>query len=221
MLTLPVDSIYCITLAARGFGRRKLIEKHLAEVGGMQDRNKKPLHYVYGINGSDADHRVDNSVKMANRRGMMSAGEIGCFASHRIVWKLFLETKAETCLVLEDDFRFGQKAEQFFSLWNRFPKDWDYVNFGYITNTKSIHNDLTRVHVEPFINLFTGCGMWLTHAYAINRHAAEVFLANTEVQYGGIDWQLTGIQNKVKSYGFSGNAVISQAKIPSQIIHTQ
>jgi hypothetical protein len=63
--------------------------------------------------------------------------------------------------------------------------------------------------------------MWLTHAYAINRHAAEVFLANTEVQYGGIDWQLTGIQNKVKSYGFSGNAVISQAKIPSQIIHTQ
>lgn len=221
MLNIPVDSIYCISLSARGFHRRRLIEKHLAEVGGMKDKTGRPLHYVFGINGSDADHRVDNQLRRANRRGVMSAGEIGCFASHRIVWKLFLETQHQTCLVLEDDFRFGPKAEEVFNSWDKFPDDWDYVNFGYISNTKSIRNDFKRVNAQPFINLFTGCGMWLTHAYAINRHAAEVFLADTEVQHGGIDWQLTGIQHKIKSYGFSGNHVITQAKIPSQIIHTQ
>ena len=59
----------------------------------MKDKTCRPLHYVFGINGTDADHRVDNQLRRANRRGVMSAGEIGCFASHRIVWKLFLETQ--------------------------------------------------------------------------------------------------------------------------------
>jgi hypothetical protein len=64
--------------------------------------------------------------------------------------------------------------------------------------------------------------MWLTHAYAINQKACKILLEETQTQTGGLDWQLTGIQSKFKTYGFMPGKITQQPlKVaPSQIHHT-
>jgi collagen beta-1,O-galactosyltransferase len=222
-MVLPFQRIYIISLP-KSTNRRTNLFKEFDRFGGITDINgNAPVIFPANM-GMRYGHHVDNSVKKQNRKQPMSQGEIGCFASHRQVWSDFMESGLENCLILEDDARFGQYAANVFLNFEKFP-EWDYINFGYITNNKSIKNDLQRVEHQDFPLLYSGCGMWLTHAYSVNQTAAKLFYDNTQVQTGGIDWQLTGLQDKVKSYGFQGNHVICQAKItmcnPSLIKHTQ
>jgi collagen beta-1,O-galactosyltransferase len=222
-MILPFQRIYIISLP-KSTNRRTNLFKEFDRVGGVTDINGNAPVIFPANQGMRYGHQVDNSVKKQNRKQPMSQGEIGCFASHRQVWSDFMESGLGNCLILEDDARFGQFAEKVFVNFEKFP-DWDYVNFGYITNNKSIVNTIKAVKHEDFPLLHSGCGMWLTHAYSVNQTAAKLFYDNTQVQTGGIDWQLTGLQDKVKSFGFQGNHVICQAKItmcnPSLIKHTQ
>lgn len=218
-MVLPFDRIYCISLK-KAVARRRLIDRHLAQIGGLTDRHGNGIEWVEAKDGNNHSHPVDNSLKRKNRLGRISFGEIGCFESHRIVWQKFLSEQTGTCLVLEDDFRIQAVSDLVFPNWDKMP-DWDYVNFGFITNPKSIHDTLSRQNHAIWKNLWAGAGMWLTHAYAINETAARVFLDYTRVQQGGIDWQLTGAQKLVKSFGFMQPSIITQDKLPSQIVHTQ
>jgi len=222
-MVLPFQKIYIISLT-KSTNRRTNLFKEFDRVGGVTDINGNGPVIFPANNGRKYSHIVDNSIKKQNRKQPISQGEIGCFASHRQVWSDFMESGLDNCLILEDDIRFGQFAEKVFSNFAKMP-DWDYVNFGYISNNKSIKNEFAPVKNESFPLLFGGCGMWLTHAYSVNQMAAKFFYDETQVQTGGIDWQLTGLQDKVKSFGFQGNHVICQAKItlcnPSLIKHTQ
>ena len=222
-MVLPFDHIYFISLP-KSAQRRTLLKKEFEKVGGITDKKGIEPEYHIASTGSNPPHQVDDSIKRKNGRQRTSTSEIGCFASHREVWKKFLQSDFETCLIFEDDVRFGSEFKNYFDSWANFP-EWDYINFGYISNNKSILNDLTVVKIEPFKLLFTGSGMWLTHAYAINRVAAQTFLDGTQVQFGGLDWQLTGLQKPIRSYGFQGNRFIHQQipnfSFPSLIKHTQ
>lgn len=222
-MVLPFDKIYYISLQ-KSVQRRKLLQDEFDKFDGIFDKFEDEPEWILANNGSQVSHHIDNSIKSQNGKSRTSQSEIGCFASHRNVWQKFLHSENQTCLILEDDARFGPDFKENFESWNLFP-EWDYVNFGYISNNKSILNSLERVKINPFKLLFKGSGMWLTHAYAINRKAAETFLSGTQVQFGGLDWQLTGLQDPLQSYGFQGNRFITQAKptfsFPSLIKHTQ
>lgn len=175
-------------------------------------------------NGIGYSHTVDNSLKRTNRRGPTSQSEIGCFASHRAAWSLFSGSGHSTCLILEDDVRFAPSISEVLKNLDKVP-DWDFLHFGFTTNKISIVDTIKNCMIPELRTLCSGSGMWLTHAYAINQTAATVFEEGTRTQYGGLDWQLTGLQDKIRSYGFLNKGPIFQEPVkftfPSQIKHTQ
>ncbi len=216
-MVLPFDKIYFISLAkSSGANRRKAL---LQQFKDLEIENIP--EWVVASTGAKPSHYVDNSYRKKNlRRGSVSMSEIGCFESHRIVWNKFKESGLQTCLILEDDAVF--KDVNTLSRSNFLP-EWDFVNFGFIRNKASIVDSLRPVKSLDFQGLWSGCGMWLTHAYAINQTACQIILAETEIQKGGLDWQLSGIQDKFKSIGFCPGIITQQPiiKFPSQIHHTQ
>jgi len=100
----PVDAIYYISLPRAAQRRKKLIQ-HFKEIG-LTDKNGNKPEFHSASDGNHISHRVDNSLKKANKRSSMSMGEIGCCASHRAVWQKMLDNGNELALILEDDARF-------------------------------------------------------------------------------------------------------------------
>lgn len=218
-MVLPFDQIFIIHLQIAN-KRKELCQSQIDQFQLTDKKLGQPI-WVDANDGQSINHSIDNSSRKKKGKRSISQSESGCFASHRFVWKSFLESKSETCLILEDDFRIGKDLEKLVTEWQKMP-EWDYVNFGFTTNFTT-EKKLTRE--KGFANLFSGYGMWLTHAYAINRKAAEIFLQETETQFGGLDWQLVPIQAKIKSFGFNTNHYITQHPsnflFPSFIKHTQ
>lgn len=221
-MIVPFDQVYYISLKNYP-SRRMKMDKYILDINLMDKHGKSPIWYEAN-SGLNVDHLVDNSIKLQNRRAKMSMSEIGCFASHRAIWKIVAEGDAETVLILEDDARFeGDKFLDFMTNFDSLP-EWDYINFGFKPIKGSIEDRLEIVQNPFFKTLYSGAGMWLTHAYAINKKAAEYFYRNTNVQLGCVDWQLTGLQGQIKSFGFNPE-LIKQLKVtmsnPSTIKHTQ
>ena len=216
-MVLPFDKIYFISLEkSSGLKRRTALLKQFEDLGIENEPE-----WVKALDGSNPCHTVDNSFRKAKlRRGSLSMSEIGCFESHRTVWKKFQESGLETCLILEDDALF--KDADTVSRINFLPVEWDLIHFGFIRNKASIVDSLKTVRTENFKGLWQGSGMWLSHAYAINQTACKTLLQETETQIGGLDWQWTGIQGRFKSLGFMPGLIIQQpiSKFPSQIHHT-
>ena len=98
-----------------------------------------------------------------------------------------------------------------------------YIARNIAMSQDSIVDNLELIIKSQFHGLWQGSGMWLTHAYAINQKACKILLEETQVQTGGLDWQLTGIQSKFQSFGFMPSRITQQPlkKAPSQIHHTQ
>jgi GR25 family glycosyltransferase involved in LPS biosynthesis len=222
-MVLPFDAILIIHLK-RAVIRKKNLERHFNSLGGITDKHGNKPIWIYASTGSHPSHRIDNSVKITNKRQRISTSEIGCFESHRQCYSYQIQNQLQTVLILEDDCRITPQAQQVFSEWDKMP-EWDYVNFGFTTNRASIVDTHKLATIRPFKNLYEGSGMWLTHAYAINLSTAQLFETETQVQTGGIDWQLTGVQHRIKSYGFQNPSLIKQEPVtfsfPSYIKHTQ
>ncbi len=109
-MVLPFDQIYIISLK-KSTNRRKHLFEEFNRIGGVLTKSGQIPTIVDANNGCKYSHYVDNSTKRINRKQNISQGEIGCFASHRAVWMQFLESDAETCLILEDDVRFGMNFQ--------------------------------------------------------------------------------------------------------------
>ena len=215
-MVLPFDKIYYISLdKASGLKRRTALLKQFEDLGIENEPE-----WIKASDGQNPPHYIDNSFRKKNlRRGSVSASEIGCFESHRKAWQLFQKSGLQTCLILEDDALFKNAQTVSRAL---FLPEWDFIHFGFIRNKASIEESIQLVKTESFHGLWTGSGMWLSHAYAINQHACKILLEETSTQIGGLDWQWTGIQGKFKTLGFMPGNIIQQpiSKFPSQIHHT-
>jgi glycosyl transferase family 25 len=56
-------------------------------------------------------------------------GEVGCYASHMLVWREIVARQLPYALVLEDDARFEPAAKDLVSdVLGKLPKGWDYVH---------------------------------------------------------------------------------------------
>jgi glycosyl transferase, family 25 len=66
------------------------------------------FEFYAGINGETANQplfaAIDNEAYLLNAGRLPSAGEIGCFASHRAVWEYCIRIN-EPLIILEDDVR--------------------------------------------------------------------------------------------------------------------
>ena len=102
----------------------------------------------------------------------LSGGEIGCYLSHVYCWEKIVNERLNKVLILEDDVSIG---EDFFDVMNnidKFPSDWDRINF--ITDVDQIDirisvTDNSNVSVFSFWNNRTA-------AYLLSKKGASKLL---------------------------------------------
>jgi len=196
--------------------------KHLKEIGLVDKHGNKAECHVAN-DGNFIKHRIDNSLKIKNKRPKMSLSEIGCCASHREVWQKQIDQGLEYVLVLEDDARFElDKLIQLSINWRQLPEfellhlGWEYYA-GYGVQT------IERVEIEGLPNLWKGDGMWLTHAYILSLEGAKIYEERTRVQNNGLDGMTSVIQSDMLAYGFKPGIASQETvsgKIRSTIHHT-
>ncbi len=197
--------------------------QYLETIGLIDKNGNKPILKVAN-NGNRVGHQVDNSIKIKNKRSKTSISEIGCFASHRELWLEQLSNQWESVLILEDDARFEiPKTLNLVKHWNLLP-DFDFLHLGWEYFKNPIPHTIEKVEIQSLPDLWKGDGMWFTHAYVMKLSGAIGFEKRSRVQYGGLDWQTSGIQTHLNCYGFRPgicNQLKKSFSNKSTIRHTQ
>jgi len=200
IVRLPVDAIYYISL--KKTPRRKLdMIKHLNAIGLLNKHGNKAECHVAN-DGNFVKHRIDNSLKIKNKRPKMSLSEIGCCASHREVWQKQIDQGLKYVLVLEDDARFDlDKLNQLVTNWDLLP-EFELLHLGWQYYAGYGVQKIEQVEIEGLPNLWKGDGMWLTHAYIVSLEGAKIYEERTRVQNNGLDGMTSVIQSDMLAYGF-------------------
>lgn len=98
--------------------RRQFIESQLAAARIRAER-------IPGIDGNN----LPAAFLPYFQHGLLSPGEIGCYASHLRAWRTIVERDLPHALVLEDDVQIDKDANQLLSeLLRVLPSGWDYVH---------------------------------------------------------------------------------------------
>lgn len=158
---------------------------------------------------SAATYNIDDiSIEKADYRVPMRGGEIGCWLTHRGIWK-YIETLKTPTLVLEDDAviipDFNKTIKSYL---NEIPEDYDmfYLNHDYYIQKG---NRYTKKELdtlgEPVRNfdenaIYRTLGTWRTHCYIIKPKVAEMCLNETKTANCGIDDKLARIHKDMNVY---------------------
>lgn len=132
------------------------------------------------------------------KQRFLSAAEVGCALSHRRIYRQIRDENIPLALVLEDDARFLQGFNHFFSLLDYIVKeiDFDILILGHVkTTAESLpyyyrqHPIKKRHHYRGY-DLGTpweqyGCG---TVAYLITHQGADKLLTENQVRVTADDW---------------------------------
>lgn len=98
--------------------RRQFIESQLAAAGFHAER-------IAGIDGD----KLPEFLSSYFPRSSLSPGEIGCYASHLIVWQTIVTRGLPYALVLEDDVEVGADAAQLVAdVIHTLSPGWDFVH---------------------------------------------------------------------------------------------
>ncbi len=110
-----------------------------------------------------------------SEEGVLSPGEIGCALSHLAVFKAFLHSDEPVMLVFEDDVAFSDVVTV--DLLKQVAKFVAKQKEGAVMSLyKSIFNT-DKVADMGSVNIYNSLHFYCTHAYVINRQAAENILA--------------------------------------------
>lgn len=114
----------------------------------------------------------------------MRAGEMGCYLSHRDIWKAFLAGEDALCLVLEDDVEIGPDFAEVVTALCENRQDWEFVRLtGVFIRTAYPLRQLAGEHfLVDYLEQPNG-----TQGYLLNRDAARRLLAYTGRMAHAID----------------------------------
>tara|TARA_B110000208_G_C11743197_1_gene420686 strand:- start:672 stop:1490 length:819 start_codon:yes stop_codon:yes gene_type:complete len=133
-------------------------------------------------------------------------GHLGCMISHINVFKKFLLSDKDYCIILEDDCRFivDDFKKSVMEYIKNVPKDWDVILAGYHidedwhndhkNNNKDLKYDNGILNIKQFVGL---------HCYIINKDSAKILIENLKSPRWIIDWEMSTLcnENKLKVYG--------------------
>jgi glycosyl transferase, family 25 len=114
----------------------------------------------------------------------MRAGEMGCYLSHREIWKAFLTSDDELCLVLEDDVEIGPDFAAVVKALCDDTRDWEFVRLtGVFQRTAFPLRRLAGEHfLVDYLEQPNG-----TQGYLLNRRAARRLVDHTASMAHAID----------------------------------
>ena len=202
------DKIYVITL-------KRATERHLhihQELEGLQ------YSLFYGADKNELDleelalqHKYDPelAIKKNIMHKRMTAGEVGCSLSHKMIYEEVIKHNYNKVLILEDDVVIDRKNIMLFdSISRELPDDWQLWYLGYTKNVtppanafaKKLfyhfcyslgikrtlnHTVVNNLYPAPFSAHLQKAGFHdCTHAYGLTNDAARILLKRqTPVQY--------------------------------------
>lgn len=152
-----------------------------------------------------------------NRRRILNLGEIGCFISHREIWKHAKEKGYTKVLILEDDAEIIDNANTIFlEAIDSLPENWDMLymgqrNYDNLKNSREKDGDMAALTGHITGSLYEAKRCWLTHAYAINIKAVDHLLEHTKQIDYPIDGILADVQKNLNVYAFYPSLIVQDA----------
>lgn len=201
---------------------RNRLDRHQNMVKRFNDSgiHAERFEAIYG--GSLDKSKFRFSAPGIVQKMVLNNGEIGCFQSHREIYKLILENGWKRTLIFEDDALITPEiVEQFNEQYKEVPADWQMLYLGhrnYDTMVNEARPDTFALKNKVGEHVWSADGCWLTHAYAVDISATQFLLDNTQVMYGSIDNVLSDIQKHLKVYAFHPNLIV-QDKTKSSLRH--
>lgn len=130
----------------------------------------------------------------------LSAGQIGCYLSHRKAWQTIVDRQLDYAIVLEDDFILKNDLTHTIKNIEQAPIDWQMIKLSaYQNRSRSIAYQVPLQHQQHLVihkKLMTGCC-----ATAISFGGAKQLLAATEKFGRPVDCDLQHIwETKVAGY---------------------
>ena len=163
---------YFINLSSSS-GRRILFQSRADELGIVANR----VDACDGRKIGDADLKLYQSRVRSEL--WMGAGEIGCFLSHRKVWKKIIEASNLWAFVAEDDLLLADDCTPFFAGTDWVPSDADIVKAD--TSFRACHRSAKQesaLQMRGIRRLLSNHGG--TAGYFVSNSAAAMLLELTE-----------------------------------------
>ncbi|WP_210797728.1 glycosyltransferase family 25 protein [Pseudoalteromonas ostreae] len=130
----------------------------------------------------------------------LSAGQIGCYLSHRKAWQTIVDRKLDYAIVLEDDFILDSSIDSAIKNIEQLPFAWQLIKLSaYQNRTRKIAYQVPLQFEQKLVihkKLMTGCC-----ASAISYQGAKQLLAATKTFARPVDCDLQHIwETKVAGY---------------------
>ena len=168
--------VYLINLD-KSLDRLAISKKRLDEQGIAFER----ISGVLGdeLTNVEIEKHYSYEINLKKYHTALTAGQIGCYLSHRKAWGKVVEGNHPYALILEDDVKFVSDIKPVFETIDSIDFSWDLIKLSAyqsrkrpIAFEKGIANGMKLVvHSKPM----TGCA-----AYLITKTAAEALLFSTE-----------------------------------------
>jgi len=139
----------------------------------FRKRMKQILPFMRSSSGVDGRNLNMDSLSLQGRvKKKMKRGVVGCFMSHRRIWKWVLENKCKKALIMEDDavlLRPFISINKALNVLNLLDSDWDILLLG--RNPRKCQNGK-----EVAKGLFRTGPFWGMFAYIISQKGVQKLL---------------------------------------------
>lgn len=161
------DQIYYIALPKRMENIQNVLKSFRIRAKKIEPVLKDTLHPENFVN----DGLIDETYHKAN------AGRVACHLSHRRALQTFLQSDANTALILEDDLHECPNFKKYQHRLNSLIHELGQINWDvlYLGHCDAHCKKFDRVANQIYTNGVPSC----RHAYAVNRAAAHIILENT------------------------------------------
>lgn len=204
--------IYILNMA-RSIDRRERINELLSGIG-------LEFEFFSAIDGRVTEIQgYDNKRRMKEKGHSLTPGEMGCFASHRALWKKCVSLQ-ENILILEDDIDLSDSFMRFFENADTLASQYEYIRLGRGPLKKqpmfgayySIDKCNEYYSLVKYLRGPSCC-----HGYIISPVAAERFLHHSEQWWWPVDdYMDSEYIHHVCDYGIEPPIVL-QTDLPSEI----
>ncbi len=129
---------------------------------------------VEAVDGSAlSEEYIDEFREESKRPTGWKLGQIGCFLSHREVWKQIVASDKEYAVVFEDDLHIADSIKNIFSDLSWIPRDADVVRLENTTNWVRMKK-VGKVQQRDLCLL--NSDSWCTGAYIVSQKAADFLI---------------------------------------------
>lgn len=133
----------------------------------------------------------------------LNNGEIGCWISHRTIFKMIKESGWKKTLILEDDALFCIGFPELLEYIYPIIPEYDMLYFGQWNYDKGVEQGEKAALKEKVAEcenrgVYKAERCWLTHAYVVDNSIIDILLDNTKILYASFDRVLADIQEKEK-----------------------